>query len=93
MHVCSQAVLVTVCFMTNRTQHLGGSTVQVVITRNVNIETVLILHFSVAVITAEPVIMRGLTSDHVTEHMCVKRQGQVSNSTHPTCCSCNTEQT
>ena len=95
--MCSQTVLVTVCFMADWTQHLGRSSVNVVISRNMNIETVLIFHFSVAMFTPEPepFIKLGLTqgAHHVHQNIGVNRQGQVSNSTHPTCCSCNTEQT
>ena len=56
MHVSSEAVLIAVDFIANRTHGLCRSLTLVMVSRNVDVETVLVFHFSIAVLTPEFVV-------------------------------------
>ena len=86
MHVSPQAVLIAVDFTAYRTDSLGRSTTLIVISRDVHIEAVLILHLAIATITAEFLKVDSLD---------VSLEGSMDislDSTHPgQGCSCNRE--
>ena len=78
VHVRPQAVLIAVDFVAYRTDSLGRSTTLIVISRDVDIEAVLILHLAIAPITTESLVVIPLEAS--------------LDSTHPgQGCSCNRE--